>query len=160
MRKGILSLIAAGLFAVAAVAQQPAPTIGDLNFIAGCWEIRKPDRELRIEEHWLAPAGGTMIGVSRSVRSGKTTGWEYMRLEAKERGIFFVSKPRENKEEAYFRLKESRTGYAVFENLDHDFPQRVIYSLAEKDSLSARIEGMQNGKPSGIDFPYKRVKCG
>lgn len=140
------------------VSSQQAVQIENLAFMKGCWEIVKPDLDVRIEEHWLGPSGGTMVGVSRSVRSGKTSGWEYLRIEAGERGVFFVSKPRESKEETFFRLKDLKSGHAVFEYPDHDFPQRVIYR-AEQGALSARIEGTQNGKTTGIDFPYKRVKC-
>lgn len=156
----ILSLVCSvhGLAFAQDAANRTDVTVASFAFMKGCWEIVMPDLDVRIEEHWMAPAGGTMLGISRSVRSGKTSGWEYMRLEANERGVFFVSKPRENKEETFFRLKEFKEGYAVFENPEHDFPQRVIYR-SEKDALSARIEGTQNGKTSGMDFPYKRAKC-
>lgn len=133
--------------------------ITDLRFMAGCWAIDRPDLESRIEEQWTAPAGGTMIGMSRSVRSGKTTGWEFMRIEAGEEGLVFVSRPKGNNEDTYFKLKSLKSGTAVFENLGHDFPQRVIYRYEKGDALAARIEGTQNGILNGIDFPYKRTKC-
>ena len=134
-------------------------TIESFAFMKGCWAIERPERKVQIFEQWMAPAGGTMIGMSRTMRDGKTTGWEYMRIESGDSGIFFVSKPKENKEETYFRLKTSAMNELVFENPDHDFPQRVMYRASGPDSLNARIEGMQNGKSSGVDFPYKRVKC-
>jgi hypothetical protein len=46
----------------------------------------------------------------------------------------------------------------VFENLAHDFPQRVGYQLVGPDSLMAWIEGPRNGKMKRIEFPYQRVK--
>ena len=107
----------------------------------------------------MEPSGGTLLGMSRTVRDGKTAGFEYMRIEARTDGIYFISKPSENKEETAFRLKQFTTGNAVFENPTHDFPQRVIYRSDNTDTLSARIEGTQNGKSSGVDFLYKRVKC-
>jgi hypothetical protein len=134
-------------------------TIESFAFMKGCWAIERPERKVQIVEQWMAPAGGTMIGMSRTMRDGKTTGWEYMRIESGDSGIFFVSKPKENKEETYFRLKTSAMNELVFENPDHDFPQRVMYRASGPDSLNARIEGTQNGKSSGVDFPYKRVKC-
>ena len=134
-------------------------TISTFGFMKGCWAIERAERKVQIVEQWMAPSGGTMIGMSRTVRDGKTTGWEYMRIEAGDRGVFFVSKPKENKEETYFRLKTSAANELIFENPDHDFPQRVIYRASGPDALNARIEGMQNGKSGGVDFPYKRVKC-
>jgi hypothetical protein len=167
-----MKVLLVGLLSVASVIGQGASefkkaTIEDFAFMKGCWAIERPERKLRIEEQWMAPAGGTMIGMSRTVRDGKTTGWEFMRVEVGDAGASFVSKPRENKEETVFKFASapSESGssngsrYAAFENPQHDFPQRVIYRSDKPDTLSARIEGTQNGKSSGIDFPYKRVKC-
>jgi hypothetical protein len=42
----------------------------------------------------------------------------------------------------------------VFENLAHDFPQRIIYSRAG-DQLTARIEGPMNGKPAAMEWRYR-----
>ena len=48
---------------------------------------------------------------------------------------------------------------AVFENPEHDFPQRIICRLGDDGSLNARIEGKRNGKEKEMDFLMKRVKC-
>ena len=48
----------------------------------------------------------------------------------------------------------------VFENLNHDFPQRVIYHyshLETGDSLLARIERMVDRRPESVDFAYRRM---
>jgi hypothetical protein len=47
----------------------------------------------------------------------------------------------------------------VFENAAHDFPQRVLYRREAADRLVARIEGLRNGQPRGIDFPMQRMAC-
>jgi hypothetical protein len=46
----------------------------------------------------------------------------------------------------------------VFENLQHDFPQRIGYKR-DGDSLLAWIEGARNGQARRVEFPYKRVAC-
>ncbi len=47
----------------------------------------------------------------------------------------------------------------MFENLQHDFPQRIAYSLEGGTTLNARIEGMRNGSLRVIAFPMHRVSC-
>ena len=47
----------------------------------------------------------------------------------------------------------------VFANPAHDFPQRVIYKVASDGSLLGRVEGRENGREKGFDFPMKRVSC-
>lgn len=159
MRVLIIALIFAGIGLGQPIDEGTRTTVEDLAFMRGCWEIDRPERKSKITEQWMEPSGGTLLGMSRTVRDGKIAGFEYMRIEARTDGIFFISKPSENKGETSFKLKQFTASHAVFENLVHDFPQRVIYRSDKPDTLSARIEGTQNGKSSGVDFPYKRVIC-
>ena len=39
-----------------------------------------------------------------------------------------------------FTLKENSNGKLVFENLEHDFPKRIIYHRQKDGSLQTRIE--------------------
>jgi hypothetical protein len=56
----------------------------------------------------------------------------------------------------FVRLNDS---VAVFENLQHLFPQRIAYRRQIDGSLLAAIEGEEKGKPKRIEFPMQRVKC-
>ena len=47
---------------------------------------------------------------------------------------------------------------AVFENINHDYPQRIIYSKNDKDSLYARIEGNVDGEAQFEEFKYSKIK--
>jgi hypothetical protein len=47
----------------------------------------------------------------------------------------------------------------VFENPEHDFPQRVGYKRNGSDALDAWIEGQANGKSRRVDFSYQRARC-
>jgi len=47
----------------------------------------------------------------------------------------------------------------VFENLKHDFPQRIGYERTSVDRLEAWIEGPQNGQTRRLAFSYARVPC-
>ena len=58
-----------------------------------------------------------------------------------------------------FPLKDSFGGKATFENLKHDFPQRVIYERKGKALMWASIEGMQNGKAERQEFVMHKVRC-
>ncbi|MNY81490.1 hypothetical protein D3C86_2230780 [compost metagenome] len=44
----------------------------------------------------------------------------------------------------------------VFENSKHDFPNKIIYNLVEKDSLIAEISGLKKGKLYTEKFVMKR----
>jgi hypothetical protein len=131
-------------------------TTADLGFMTGCWQFERNGR--RVEEHWLAPAGGSLIGVSRTVAGGKTVDYEFLQIRDTADGVTYIAKPA-RQPEASFRMSSSTAEEIVFENPTHDFPQRIRYRRAGADTLHARIEGTMNGKASGIDFPYARVAC-
>jgi hypothetical protein len=60
---------------------------------------------------------------------------------------------------ATFLSIELTASKVVFENREHDFPQRVGYERTAPDTLSAWIDGTINGKARRVEFPYKRVAC-
>jgi hypothetical protein len=134
-----------------------ADDIARLSWLSGCWQ--QDGAENGSIESWLAPAGGTMLGVSRTVKAGKTVAHEFMQIHALADGrLAFTAKP-SNQAEATFPILRIGEQEIVFENKAHDFPQRIIYRLAAPGKLSARIEGTRDGKERGIDYPMKKTPC-
>jgi Domain of unknown function (DUF6265) len=132
--------------------------IDDLKWLSGCWQVDQPGRD--VIEQWTQPGGGMMLGVSRTVKDGKTTEYEFIKI-ADENGILVYTAKPSSQAEASFKLTANSSGEDyVFENLAHDFPQRIIYSRKSNNALVARIEGTLNGKTRSIEFPMKRVACG
>jgi hypothetical protein len=141
----------------AAFSQHSRPSIDSLRWLCGCWELNIEGR--RISEHWMKPAGRIMLGMSRTVSGEKTAEFEFLRIVQDEKEeIYYIARP-SGQQEASFRLAECGPGLAVFENMEHDFPQRIIYRTQFDDSLHARIEGTFKGKEKRIDFPMKKTGC-
>ena len=139
-----------------AAAPAAAVSVADLAWLAGCWAAE--GAEPGSEEHWLAPAGGTLLGMSRTVRGGRTVAHEFLQIREQEPGrVVFIAKP-SGQPEATFALASSDPRALVFENPAHDFPQRVIYRL-DGETLRARIEGTEGGEAKGFDFPLRRIAC-
>ena len=148
--------LAALLVALVAPAMaQPIATTADLAFLTGCWKSESNGRV--VEEHWLAPAGGSLMGVSRTVVKGKTTEYEFVQIRDLPEGLAYIAKP-SNQPEAKFVATAKADGEITFENPTHDFPQRIRYRLAG-NMLHARVEGSTNGKTRGFDIPYARANC-
>ena len=147
-------IAAAAMFAYSAVMAQDM-TAEKLGWMAGCWAAS--GGETGSGEQWMAPAGGTLIGMSRTVKNGKTVAWEAVQIRDVEGRLAYVAKPH-NQPEAAFKLASLDGQQAVFENPQHDFPQRIIYKR-DGDRLLARIEGTMKGKTKGIDFPLQKTPC-
>ena len=143
------------IVATPAIAQNAATT-NDLGFMAGCWRLEANGRI--IEEQWLMPAGGSLMGVGRTVAGGKTVEYEFLQIRDLPDGLTYIAKP-SGQPEASFKLLSRTADEVVFENPTHDFPQRVRYRRAGPDALHARVEGTMNGQSRGMDFPYTRATC-
>lgn len=132
-----------------------APEIAKLAWMSGCWAL---DRNgTRVEEHWSSPAGGVMLGYSRTIRPSRPTSFEQIRIEAKEGELLYV--PIVGKQGPIpFTLVKSSEQEVVFENPKHDYPQRIAYKRLG-DELHARTELLDEAKPRTQSFPYKRVTC-
>jgi hypothetical protein len=128
-----------------------AGQLDSLRFMAGSW-AGGGDAE-REEEHWTAPRGGLMVGMHRDLRAGRAKSFEFFRIEEREDGLWYLTQPR-GQAATPFRAKEVSANRVVFENLEHDFPQRILYWRARPGELHARIEGSLNGKPESADWTW------
>jgi hypothetical protein len=130
-------------------------------FIAGCWEMKIPGRKTVISEQWMMPEGDAMLGMNRTITNGKMSAFEYLRIVAKEDKLYYVAMPSENDSPTSFEIKSSSKNSIVFENLGHDFPQSITYTLTGPNSMIAAVEGLGNERPKRrrIEFPMVRVKC-
>jgi hypothetical protein len=149
----IVAAVAAGTRA-GMPTQAPASTdVERLSWLAGCWT--QPRASGLVEEQWMTPRGGSMLGMSRTVIGGKTVEYEFIRIAVVGSTLAYVAKP-SGQAEATFPVKSIDDGAVVFENLAHDFPQRIIYRRTADGSVTARVEGTVKGETRGRDFPYTR----
>jgi len=130
------------------------PTLADLSWMSGDWQTA-PGGRRQIEEHWTTAAGGSMIGVSRTIAGDKTVEFEYLRIEQRADGIFYVAHPKARCPGTDFKLTSASATEAIFENPQHDFPKRIIYRKTD-DGLTASIDAGEGSK--GMSFVYKRMK--
>ena len=150
----MLKLIVATLFLCASLSTQ-APAITDVSWIAGDWQTPSGGRR-QIEEHWTKPAGGSMMGMSRTVAGDKTVEFEYLRIEQRTDGVYYVAHPQARCPGTDFKLTRASATEAVFENPQHDFPKRIIYRKTGDDSLTASIDAGEGTK--AMSFAFRRMK--
>lgn len=134
----------------------PHAGLDGLSWLAGCWQ--NVAGGVVSEEWWTRPAGGTMLGVGRTVKGEQTLWYEFLQIRLEGDSILYVAGP-SGQEGAAFLLTSLNATTFVFENPGHDFPARIIYRRIGTDSLHAQIEGVQSGKPRTEHFPFRRVSC-
>jgi hypothetical protein len=126
------------LFALAlALPLSAAPSIHDLRWMSGHWSATISGVEM--EELWSEPKGGMLLGMHRDVRANGKASFEFFRIAETKDGIVYFAQPG-GCAATPFALVEVSEGRAVFANPQHDFPQRLIYTLRD-GRLCARVEG-------------------
>lgn len=148
--KTLIALAATLSLAVPAFA---ADSLADISWIQGQWRATQADGAV-VTETWLAPEGGVMPGISRTIEGAKGR-VEFMRIDEKGGQIAFTAIVGRQPPTTF--VAKSRTAdEVVFENPAHDFPQRIVYRRCG-EKLCAAIEGTMNGKLQRMEWTYDRV---
>lgn len=132
--------------------QDSTPNQVDLDWLAGHWLSDKDGRQ--VEEVWTKQGGGIMLGMNRSVATNRRASFEFLRVEFRSDGVFYVASPG-GKTPTEFKLIESTAKLARFENPAHDFPKTITYRLSN-NTLQAKIEGTINGKDTSMGWTWSK----
>ena len=153
--------------ATAAAAQAPAAPedpLAPLAWLDGCWRGTVNQREFR--EHWMPLRGGLLLGVSQTVMGGKSQGYEYLRIESRPDGIYYVATPSGKSEDAFKFIGKTIDTMGdrgdelfAFENPSLEFPRRIVYRRASGGWLYAQVEGKVNGADRQVIYPMRRIDC-
>ena len=151
------SILFGALLATAAGAgAAPSDAFANLGWLQGCWVPDTASAEAGTVETWTSAAGGAMLGMSRTVKGGRATEFEFVQIRDVEPGkLAYIAQPSGRPPTTFPLARRTDTEF-VFEHTGHDFPQRIIY---RRDGGAARIEGGMKGRSRGIDFPMKRTSC-
>jgi len=129
-------------------------TLADLAWLAGDWQMTKGEQ--CIEEHWTAPSSNALVGMSRTVAKDRTVSFEFMRIEARADGVYYVAQPN-GQPPVDFRLASDSSSALVFVNPGHaDHLKRIVYRQGAAGGLDARIEGEDGGRAFAVDYLYRR----
>ncbi len=153
MRATFFVLLSAIALGVAALPQ--STSIQRIAWLQGCWEFVSADGS--IEEHWMPPRGDSMVGVSGTVRDGSLVSYELVVVRERGDRLAFEAHP-SGQPAAVFLSSTIGEESVVFENPQHDFPQRIGYQRLGT-GLLGWIEGTQDGQVRRIDFPYRAAVC-
>jgi hypothetical protein len=152
----IAMALASAAIGAATATSAPEAKIEELNWLSGCWQVN--GSEAGSIEQWSAPAGGSLIGMSRTIASGKTVFFEFLQIRAKGKSLVFIAQPGGEPPTEFVLTSKAKQQWR-FSAIGHDFPQHVNYQRIDRNQLSAWIEGLENGKAKRVDFPMRRVAC-
>jgi hypothetical protein len=150
LRFSLLTCLVLGLSACAPAIEPASPAhsavnqpvkndpLERLSWMAGSWRISLPNGEVT-EETWTTPSGGILVGMGRTIRAGKPSFHEYLRIEVRGDQIVYLAQPM-GQPPTEFKLLPGEGKRATFENLAHDWPKRIRYERTNK-GLAVRVDG-------------------
>lgn len=132
--------------------------INAANWLLGNWENKSVEGNLT--ESWKKANDSTFQATSYFIKEKDTLHFETIILEQKgENATYYAAVQGQNDGKPIaFKLKAASEKELLFENLQHDYPQKINYTPITADSLVVKISGMQQGKPSSEQFSMKRIK--
>ena len=142
--------------AAAATIEKPASgakaTLAQVAWISGVWTAS--NATTRLEERWTPGEGGSMIGVSRTIRDSLQTAFEFLCIVERDGSLVYQAMPNGRSPATDFTLTKIDENNAVFENPAHDFPKMIRYTRTGEGTLEAVISGAAGTKP--VTFRFKR----
>ena len=111
--------------------------------------------------------GQMMLGVSQTIdEKGATQSYEFLRLEPRAGGVFYVAWP-SGKAEVALKLEGETTDKSndrddttfTFVNPAQEFPQVIAYRRAKEGWLYASVEGKVAGAERKATYPMRRISC-
>lgn len=159
MKKQILTLVLLLIsgFGFNSVAQNKS--FKKLAFVIGQWEMKTSKG--RIIEIWTKNPDNNLSGGSYRINAkGDSLLTETLVIKNIGKDTFYCSSVTGQNAggEVCFKLISKDNNTYVFENKEHDFPQRIIYQNQGKNNLLAWIEGELNGKTKISTFRYNRIE--
>ncbi|HZI84394.1 MAG TPA: DUF6265 family protein [Casimicrobiaceae bacterium] len=166
-----------------AAAPSERASLDALGWLRGCWLGSVNRREFL--EQWSPPRGGMMVGFSHTIVAPKFQGtvkdkmeaagkppadpskdrtqdFEYLRLEQRADGVYYVAVP-SGKKEVVFKLsdvsEESGAKVFTFTNVVDEFPQRISYRRGAEGWLYAQVTGKTGVAGSDVVYPMQHIDC-
>ena len=155
---GVLLLVI--LWAGITVPVEGDSDLKDIHWLVGQWEGQLGKNTYY--ESWKPTNLGTLEGRASMVNpQGKVIYTELLRIDKIGSHVVYIAAVKKNHPVLFTLIETSEENNKpkwVFENKEHDFPQRIIYIRESPDSLVAHVEGVIKGKEEKEEFRLKKEK--
>jgi Domain of unknown function (DUF6265) len=136
-------------------AEKAGAKLSQVAWISGVWVGTAGTST--VEERWTPGAGGAMMAISRTMRNGNPSGFEFLCIVERDGGLVYQAMPNGRSPATDFRLTKIDADNAIFENPAHDFPKMIRYTRKADGSLEAVVS---DGKGKGQTLVFKREGAG
>jgi hypothetical protein len=157
MKKAIIILGLITLVSCQNKSEKNFEKLEKMNWLIGQWENKSPEGLLT--ETWTKENDSTFSGQTYFIKNEKDTvhSESIVLTQVNDELIYSPTIKGENNDEPVdFKLNSDVENSFTFENLKHDYPQKIVYKKVNDNSLLATISGTQQGKPSSESYPMSK----
>jgi hypothetical protein len=155
---GLLFLVI--LWAGIAVPVEGDSGLHELQWLVGQWKYQVGKNTYY--ESWKPTNHGALEGSASLVnQAGKTIMTEVLRIDKIGSHVFYIAVVNKNHPVLFTLIETSEENNQpkwVFENKEHDFPQRIIYTREAKDTFVVGVEGIHKRKEEKEEFRLIKEK--
>jgi hypothetical protein len=144
--------------AVAIAASAVKGAVDTFPWIVGCWQAESARNGSTMNETWLAPHGGTLMGIGQSFRDGKGMSWEAMRMYDDGDSVKLWLRPG-LRDELTLNLDSVGKSFAAFVAKEGDTVTKLRYERKGESELVATFRSEHGENRRGADFVFKKVDC-
>ena len=163
LRHFALLIPALGALALATFADPPAPAapaaatkgVAALAWLEGQWHTE----DGKWEACYSSPVGGEIVSATKKIEDGKVTLFDFERFREVD-GVVVLTPFPHGKASVDFKERASTPPaggkIAIFDNPEHDFPQRIRYTLTADGHLKIMLMAEQEGRHVGFGLDLVR----
>ncbi len=134
-----------------------AQSINSLSWLSGVWVQQSP--KFTIYETWeLSSDYQSLLGKGITLVNNDIVSEEEISITIVKGKLTYnvTVKNQNNGETIPFAATEQTQNHIVFENLNHDFPQKISYNKVSDQQLEVVISAIKNNKEEKIQFLFNR----
>ncbi|HMQ70701.1 MAG TPA: DUF6265 family protein [Ignavibacteria bacterium] len=108
-------------------------------------------------EEWYSDDENNLTGRAYLIKSGEITNNEILKIHLTGNDVFYTADVSHNPDPVSFKLTEFSDRIFVFENPEHDFPQKIKYEIISENNFIASVEAVNEGKTRKLVYDLKRI---
>lgn len=111
-------------------------------------------------ENWYKQDDSTYVGAGLFIKGNVNLSEESVKLYQRGKDLYYepTVKGQNNGKPITFKMVSISAKKMIFENPQHDFPQKITYVQMAEDSMVATISGIDKGMMRAENFPMTRKK--
>ena len=126
-----------------------------LNLLNGKWKLKTNSFEAY--EEWKVKDETEIAGISYSIEDGEQKKNEDLFIKKVGEFWAYIAAPK-NQNPALFYLTSFKDNRFIFENPEHDFPNKIIYHFTDRKTIAVTVEGEDDDGPQKIEFTFIKVE--